>query len=89
MMNSNVKIIHRAKVNFFTDLWERISGPAKESHLAHLVHTHDRLVSLVRETEASYSLILQSYYGTAVRKEVYRDEILKLAYILHHFAIFI
>ncbi|KAK8400959.1 hypothetical protein O3P69_002623 [Scylla paramamosain] len=48
------------------DLWKRTSGSAAGSRLAHLVHTHSRLVSLVRETEASYSLILQCYYGTAI-----------------------
>ncbi|KAK8372958.1 hypothetical protein O3P69_012325 [Scylla paramamosain] len=47
--------------------WNNLLAEAMDgSRLAHLVHTHSRLVSLVRETEASYSLILQCYYGTAI-----------------------
>lgn len=85
MTNSNLKMIPRAKGILFPDLWKRTSHSAAESCLAHLVHTHGRLVSLVRETEKSYSLILQCYYGSAVRK-VYCNEICKLSYILYHFA---
>lgn len=68
----------------FSDLWERNPGPDGEHCLAHLVHTHGRLVSLVRNTEASYSLILQCYYGSTVRINWYHDGTLKILHFHYH-----
>lgn len=53
----------------FSDIWSQAVDPTREHQhrLAQLVKTHRHLVILAKETEASYSLILQWYYGSAVR----------------------
>lgn len=52
-----------------SDIWNQAVDPTPERQhrLAQLVQTHRRLVIFAKETEASYSLILQWYYGSAVR----------------------
>lgn len=61
-----------------SDLWKRTVNPDPEHQhrLAQLVQTHRRLVAIARETEASYSLILQWYYGSAVRRLEYDVQLL-------------